>query len=141
MKRVVVTGMGAISPFGTGVTPLMDGLEAGKSGIAPMEALLEITGLNPTIAGQVPEIDAKVIPRKFRRTMSPMSIFATLAAQEALTMAGLGEETITNGSLGLSVSSTVGSVQTLESFFSKFLNGRTVDGIKSTEFFKIMNHT
>ena len=141
MKRVVVTGMGAISPFGTGVAPLMDGLEAGKSGIAPMEALLEISGLNPTIAGQVPEIDAKVIPRKFRRTMSPMSIFATLAAQEALTMAGLGEETITNGSLGLSVSSTVGSVQTLESFFSKFLNGRTVDGIKSTEFFKIMNHT
>lgn len=141
MKRVVVTGMGAISPFGESVSALMSGLESGQSGIRTMEQLKEISGLQPTIAGQVPAYNTKAIPRKFRRTMSAMSIFATLAAQEALEQAGLEEDIVTSGSLGLSVSTTVGSVQTLQSFFSQFLDGMTIEGIKSTEFFKIMNHS
>lgn len=141
MNRVVITGMGAISPYGESVATMMAGLEEGESGIRPMESLQKITGLQPTIAGQVPSYNAKAIPRKFRRTMSAMSIFATLSAQEALLQAGLEGQAITDGSLGLSVSTTVGSVQTLQTFFSQFLDGMTIEGIKSTEFFKIMNHS
>lgn len=141
MKRVVVTGTGAVSPYGEGVDTLISGLESGKSAIRPMEELETIDGLQPAVAGQVPEYTAKAIPRKFRRTMSPMSIFATLAAQEALHQAGLEDETITGGSLGLSVGTTIGSVQSLQSFFAQFLDGLSIHGIKSTEFFKIMNHS
>ena len=141
MKRVVITGMGAVSPFGVGTDSLMKSLSAGDSGIQAMDELAQITGLNPTIAGKVPDYDAKLIPRKFRRTMSPMSIFATLATQEAITQAGLSKEIITGGTAGLSVSSTVGSVQALQSFFTKFLDGFSIEEIKATEFFKIMNHS
>lgn len=141
MRRVVVTGVGAVSPYGEGIRALMSGLESGRSAIRPMHGLKEITGLAPAIAGQVPEYAADSIPRKFRRTMSPMSLFATLAAQEALAQAGLDGETVSGGSLGLSVSSTVGSVQALEAFFAQFLENHSIEGIKSTEFFKIMNHS
>ncbi len=141
MKRVVITGLGAVSPFGVGTDSLMKSLSAGDSGIQAMDELAQITGLNPTIAGKVPDYDAKLIPRKFRRTMSPMSIFATLATQEAITQAGLSKEIITGGTAGLSVSSTVGSVQALQSFFTKFLDGFSIEEIKATEFFKIMNHS
>lgn len=141
MRRVVVTGMGAVSPFGQGVTAQTDSLQKGESGISSMEGLAEITGLTPTIAGQVPSCDIKAIPRKYRRTMSPMSIFATLAAQEALNMAGLDDDHISCPATGLSVGSTVGSVQTLQSFFTQYLDGMSIEGIKSTEFFKIMNHS
>lgn len=141
MRRVVITGMGAVSPFGQGVAPLMHSLQEGESGISEMEALAEVTGLTPTIAGQVPHCDVKAIPRKYRRTMSPMSIYATLAAQEAIAQAGMDEETLTSPTTGLSISSTVGSVQTLQSFFASYLDGMNIEGIKSTEFFKIMNHS
>jgi len=133
--------MGAISPFGEGVQLLMEALTAGKSGIQQLEELTKIKGLHPTIAGKVPRYEFKSIPRKHRRTMSAMSIFAILAANEAIAQAELTPETITNGSCGLSVSSTIGSVQALQSFFEKFLDGMSIEAIKSTEFFKIMNHS
>ncbi|MBI9080484.1 MAG: beta-ketoacyl-[acyl-carrier-protein] synthase family protein [Pseudodesulfovibrio sp.] len=141
MKRVVITGMGAVSPFGTGTDSLMKSLSAGDSGIRSMDDFAQITGLKPTIAGKVPDYNAKSIPRKFRRTMSPMSIFATLAAQEAISQAGLNKDILSGGTTGLSVSSTVGSVQALQSFFTTFLNGFSIEEIKATEFFKIMNHS
>lgn len=141
MKRIVITGMGTVTPFGEGVHTLMKALQSGSNGISSLPELTEIKGLQPAIAGVVPNYDSKSIPRKYRRTMSPMSIFATLAAQEALDQAGLTESHITNGRTGLSVSTTIGSVQALQSFFTQFLAGKSLEGIKSTEFFKIMNHS
>ncbi|WP_353616737.1 beta-ketoacyl-[acyl-carrier-protein] synthase family protein [Desulfovibrio sp. Huiquan2017] len=141
MRRVVITGMGAVSPFGTGVESLMRGLAAGESGVRPMAALREISGLVPTIAGTVPDCDEKSIPRKFRRSMSPMSIYAALAAREAVAMAGLDEAMLTDAGTGLCLGSTVGSVQAMQAFFARYLDGLSIEGTKATEFFKIMNHS
>ncbi|BCS88436.1 beta-ketoacyl-[acyl-carrier-protein] synthase family protein [Pseudodesulfovibrio sediminis] len=141
MRRVVITGMGALSPYGEGLEAFFKGLESGESCIRSMPELLEVSGLTPSIAGQVPTYNAKAIPRKFRRTMSPMSIFAVLAATEAIAMAELDDTTLENGRTGLVVGSTVGSVQALQSIFTHYLDGKSVDGVKSTEFFKIMNHS
>lgn len=141
MKRVVITGMGAVSPFGVGTDVMMESLKAGESAIRTMEELKEVHGLQPTIAGKVPDYEAKSIPRKFRRTMSPMSIFATIAAQEAIDQSGLDAALLSGGRTGLAVSSTIGSTQALQSFFAHYLDGQTIEGIKSTEFFKIMNHS
>ncbi len=141
MKRVVVTGMGAVSPFGLGKDILEQALLEGQSGISILEELREIAGLTPRIAGKVPPFDSRSIPRKFRRTMSPMSIFATLAAQEALDQAGLNETELQAPTTGLVVGSTLGSAWSLQSFFAAYLDGLTLEGTKSTEFFKIMNHS
>jgi len=141
MNRVVITGMGTVSPFGIGKDALLNGLTNGESGIIHLDDLEAIAGLHSHVGGKVPNYDPKVIARKKRRTMSAMSIFAVLAAQEALEQAGLTEEDRIAPKTGLSVSSTIGSVQTMEKFFSTFLEGWSIEAIKSTEFFKIMNHS
>ncbi|NDV26725.1 beta-ketoacyl synthase [Desulfovibrio sp. JC010] len=141
LQRVVITGMGAISPLGSGVKKLWNGLVAGRSGISRMEELDAVKGLRPRIAGRVPEVNAKAIPRKARRTMSNLSIFAALAALEAIEQSGIDEATLSGGRTGLSVGSTTGSSQALEQFFKLYLPENSLEAIKSTEFFKIMNHS
>ena len=68
MRRVVVTGMGAISPFGSGVAPLFEALCAGQSGVRVLPELSSVGGLRSLVAGPVPDLDPKQIPRKFRRS-------------------------------------------------------------------------
>ena len=141
MKRVVITGMGAVSPYGRGVAALLGSLLEGKSGIRRVEELAEIQGLRCRVAGLVPGIDSMEIPRKYRRSMSNMSIFAVLACSEALQQAGLGTEECAGGQMGVAIGSTTGSVQATQEFFENFLNTGGIEQMKSTVFFKIMNHS
>lgn len=141
MRKVVVTGMGAVSPLGTSVMDMMGALERNESGIQHVDELTEIPGLQPSVAGLVPELDAKQIPRKYRRTMSPMSIFATIAAEEAIQQAGILQAELSLPTTGICVSSTIGSAQTFQSVFAKLFGDGNIGSIKSTEFFKIMNHS
>ena len=92
MKRVVITGMGAVSSYGQGVEVLIDSLMEAKSGITRVAELAEIQGLRSWVAGLAKDIEPKEISRKYRRSMSNMSVYATLACREALKQAGLGEE-------------------------------------------------
>lgn len=141
LKRVVVTGMGAISPYGAGVERFNEALRVGQSAVRAVPVLAAIQGLRTRVAALAPELDAKAIPRKFRRSMSPMSIYAVLACQEALAQAGLGETECQGGRLGVVIGSTVGSIETSESFFADFLTDRSLERMKSTLFFQIMNHS
>ncbi|MBJ6798590.1 beta-ketoacyl-[acyl-carrier-protein] synthase family protein [Geomonas propionica] len=141
LRRVVITGVGTISPFGRGVASLMDGLLAGKSGVVELPALAEITGMRTRVAALATGVEAMEIPRKFRRSMSNMSIFATLAAQDAVAMAGLAPEQLGSGRLGVSIGSTTGSPQTMEEFFREFNADHSLERMKSTLFFHIMNHS
>ena len=141
MKRVVITGMGAVSPFGKGVDILIESLLEGKSGIMRVAELTEIKGLRSWVAGLVHAVESKEIPRKYRRTMSNMSVYATLASQEALEQAGLGADHCSNGQMGVVIGSTVGSTQAIQEFFENFLSQHSLEQMKSTIFFKIMNHS
>ena len=84
MKRVVITGMGAVSPFGQGTDVLNESLVQGKSGIVKFTELEAMEGIGSHVAGVAGNIDPMMIPRKYRRSMSTMSIFSVLASQEAL---------------------------------------------------------
>ncbi len=141
VKRVVITGMGAISPLGTGADQLFTALKAGTSGIGRVPGLEDISGLGPRIAGRIHDVDPRQIPRKNRRSMSPMSVFALLAAQEALMQAGVDDQTRTRGRLGIVLGSTVGSADTMEAFFKEYLDSKSIERIKSMMFFRIMGHT
>lgn len=141
MKRVVITGMGAVSPYGKGQDLLIDSLMAGRSAIRQVDKLDPINGVRSKVAGLVPDIDPKEIPRKYRRSMSNMSVYATLASQEALQQSGLSAAECTSGQMGVAVGSTIGSTQTNQEFFKNFLATRDLERIKSTIFFKIMNHS
>ncbi len=141
LKRVVITGMGVVSPFGRGIENLMAALLTGKSGVVQVPALSEITGMRTRVAALATGVDPMEIPRKFRRSMSSMSIFATLACQDAAAMAGLSETQLQSGRLGVSVGSTIGSPQTMQEFFRDFGIDNSLERMKSTLFFHIMNHS
>ncbi len=74
--------------------------------------------------------------------MSAMSIYATLASQEALAGGrARGATELGSGRLGVAIGSTVGSTQATEDFFRDFFTDSSLERMKSTLFFQIMNHS
>ena len=142
MKRVVITGMGAVSPYGLGLDPLLKGIRSGRSTVRHMEEWAEIGGLKSKLAAPVPDIDFKKrIKRVFRRNMGRMAMYAASAAAEAVENAGIGPEVLSSGRAGVVMGSTTGSPEVYEHFFQGYLPERIFDGVKSGTFFKIMSHT
>lgn len=89
MTRVVVTGVGAVSPLGIGVDALWNGLTSGRSGIAPIESF-DTSNLEVKIAGEVKNF----IPRDFMdfkaaKRMDRFAQLAVAATREAMEMANL----------------------------------------------------
>lgn len=95
-KRIVVTGMGAVTPLGTGVEEVWRRLIAGQSGIRTLPEDL-IGDLAVRIGGQVPDVTQcseagfdpdSILPAKEQRKVDRFILFAMAAAQEALMQAG-----------------------------------------------------
>ena len=142
LNRVVITGRGAVSPFGLGVEKLISNIWDGHSAVRIMEEWRHIKGLKSLLAAPVPEFDSKkLLQRTLRRTMGPMAIYATLAAREAIKDASLEQELIVSGAAGVAIGSTTGSAVAYEDFYSRFLPDMVVEQIKSGEFFKMMGHS
>ena len=97
MKRVVITGVGAVSALGGDVGSLLSGIEQGKSGVRRMEGWEAYKGLRSLVAAPAELKDEKKIPRKNRRSMGRMSIFAVQASEQALADAGLDMEILSSG--------------------------------------------
>jgi 3-oxoacyl-[acyl-carrier-protein] synthase II len=87
--KVVVTGMGLISPLGKSVKEYTENLKAGKSGVGKITAF-DTTGFDVTIAAEVKDFDpARWIDKKDARKMCRFTQFAAAAAAQALDNAGL----------------------------------------------------
>ncbi len=88
-RRVVITGMGAVSPLGHDVPTTWEGVVAGRSGVAAI-AKFDTTGYRTAIGAEVKDWDPKryFAPKDVRR-MDPFVQFALVAAREALHTAGL----------------------------------------------------
>ena len=141
LEPVVVTGIGIISPLGNSFDSLMTALSSGESGVREFPGLEKIGGLRSRLAATVEGVDPKQIPRKIRRSMSNMSIYAYLASQQALEMAGYPDEQLSAGRTGVVIGSTLGSTETSENFFSDYFQDYSLERMKSGLFFKIMGHS
>jgi 3-oxoacyl-[acyl-carrier-protein] synthase II len=141
LETVVVTGIGIISPLGHGFEPLMAALLAGESGVRQVPGLEKVGGLRSHLAATVESIDAMQLPRKIRRSMSNMSIYAYLASQQALQMAAYPSAQLASGRTGVVIGSTLGSTETSESFFADYFRDYSLDRMKSGTFFQIMGHS
>lgn len=142
LNRVVITGRGAVSPFGLGVPILLENIWAGNSAVRIMEGWADIQGLKSHIAAPVPEFNSKkLLPRTVRRTMGAMAIYATLATKEALKDGGISDGILTSGETGVAIGSTTGSASAYEEFYAKYLPDKVLEEIKSGEFFKMMGHS
>src|SRR5438045_93091 len=83
-RRVVVTGIGAVTPFGCGGDALWDGLRQGRSAVTG-QAVLDVEGLTTKIGASVDSFDPeRWIGRKEARRMDRSSQFAVVAACQAI---------------------------------------------------------
>jgi len=141
LKRVVITGLGAISPLGNDVPSLVAGVEQGKSAVQFMEGWDQYVGLRSLVAAPAELRNEKAIPRKSRRSMGRMSIFALQATQQALADAGLGEEILSSARLGCIIGSTMGSATSLSETFETMLPERDLSKLTAMKFFQCVSHT
>lgn len=141
MRRVVITGMGVISPLGNDVASLMDGLAQGRSAVERMDDWSTYQGLHSLVGAPAVLENEKQIPRQQRRSMGRLSIFAAQAARQALEDAGLSQELISSERTGCLVGSTMGSAASITETFELILPDRDIAQLPSTKFFQCVSHT
>jgi 3-oxoacyl-[acyl-carrier-protein] synthase II len=113
-KRVVITGLGVISPVGNNIETFWDSLVQGKSGIGEI-TYFDTTGYTTRIAGQVKDFDPTAfLDKKEARRMDRYSQFAMAAAKMAVEDAGLDIEKEDGNRVGVILGSGIGGVATME---------------------------
>lgn len=114
MKRVVVTGVGAVSPLGIGAETTWEGLVAGRSGIRTIQAW-DPTGLDVRIAGEVPGFVAKdFMDFKAAKRMDRFAQFGVAAAREAIESSGLAIDDENRERIAVVVNTGGGGIPTIE---------------------------
>lgn len=115
MRRVVVTGLGAITPIGNTVSEMWESVKAGKCGIDKI-TLFDTTGRKVTLAGEVKNyVPEEVLDKREVRKMDRYVQFAMIAAKEAMQDAAIDLETVDTSRCGCIVSSGIGGLGTIES--------------------------
>lgn len=141
-RRVVVTGMGATTPIGLSVDESVASLREGRHGIRFMPEWELIPDLQCRIGATVEGLDLKKrYHRKVRRTMGRVALLALHSAEQALAQAKLDEEMLGGGRLGIAYGSTSGSSSELEKFSTPLMIDRTMRGLESNAYLRIMAHT
>ena len=121
MNRVVVTGMGAITPIGNDVESFWNGLKEKKVGIGPI-TYFDTAEYKAKLAAQVKEFDPKqYMDPKAARRMETFSQYAVAAAKQALEDAGIDMTKEDPYRVGVCVSSGIGSLQAVEREYKKLL--------------------
>jgi 3-oxoacyl-[acyl-carrier-protein] synthase II len=141
LKRVVITGVGVVTPFGNGLAALMKGIAEGRSAVQRMEGWEQYIGLHSLVAAPVTIQDEKRIPRQKRRSMGRMSIFAAQAADEAIADAGIVLANENLWKVGCVIGSTMGSAKSINDTFETMLPDKDLSRLNSTMFFQCMSHT
>lgn len=141
LESVVVTGIGVVSPLGHSLDDLTSALLAGQSGVKTVPELDKVGGLRSRLAAKVEGVDPKQIPRKIRRSMSDMSVYAYLSSLQALEMADFDRSLLSGGRVGVMIGSTLGSTATTEAFFADYFSDYSLERIKAGLFFQIMGHS
>ena len=141
MRRVVISGVGAVSPLGNDVASLVAGIEEGRSAVRYMEGWDRYVGLRSLVAAPAELTNERAIPRKSRRSMGRMSIFAVQATEQSLGDAGLGPEALSSSRLGCIIGSTMGSAGSLCETFETMLPERDLSRLSAMKFFQCVSHT
>jgi 3-oxoacyl-[acyl-carrier-protein] synthase II len=141
MKRVVVTGMGGLSPLGVSWDEVEPRLRAGESGVRFMSEWDRIEGLNTRLGAVVPAFDLPGhYDRKRMRSMGRVGMLATRASELALEEAGLiGDPLLKSGRTGVAFGSSSGSPPAL-SELAKILITNNTDSVKANSYIQIMPH-
>ena len=121
MRRVVVTGMGAITPMGLNVKEYFDNIKAGNHGFTTISKF-DASEYKAHVAAEVKGFVAKeYMDFKAAKRMEPFSQYAVAAAKEAMEQAGLDMSKEDPYRVGCSIGSGIGSLQVVEKEYTKLV--------------------
>jgi len=142
MHRVVVTGMSAITALGDNWQDFSAKLKKGENAVQYHELWDGFDELNTRLAAPVLDFEKpKHYSRKQCRSMGRVSMMATVATERALQQADLlDSELLTNGDMGIAYGSSTGSTAPFLDF-ANLLSSKSMTGITSTSYIKMMAHT
>ncbi|AFZ03892.1 beta-ketoacyl-ACP synthase II [Calothrix sp. PCC 6303] len=121
-KRVVVTGVGAITPIGNTGSEYWEGLVSGRNGIGEI-TLFDASRHDCRIAGEVKNFDPlEYLDRKDAKRMDRFSQFGVAAAKQALADAGLVINDLNAEQIGVMIGSGIGGIKVLEEQQTIYLN-------------------
>ncbi len=113
-RRVVVTGMGVVSPVGIGITTFWDSLISGKSGIRQI-IKFDATDYPVTIGGEIVDLNPEnYFSRKEIQRMDLFTTYAMVATQEAIEHSGLSDGIQDMDRFGVIVGSGIGGIETID---------------------------
>jgi len=141
MKRVVVTGMAALTPLGNNWETVAQKLKSQTTGIQKMAQWATYKGLNTHLGAPVDFSRPEHYSRKQVRGMGRVAMLATYASELALIDAGLLDDPcLTSGQVGISYGSSSGSFDGLIDFTKMLLN-HDKGGLNATSYIRMMGHT
>lgn len=121
-KRIVITGLGAISPIGIGKEAFWEGLMEGRNGIGKITRF-DATEYKAQIAGEVKDFDpTKYIDKKESKRMDRYAQFAVAATKMALEDAGLDLEKEDCDRIGTYVGAGIGGIETMNEQYKKLFD-------------------
>ena len=142
MKRVVITGMSAITALGDDWSTFRSALEQGNNAVQIMPQWQELEGLNTCLGAPVTHFEKPAhYKRKMIRSMGRVSLMATRATELALEQAQLLDDAaLTDGRTGVSYGSSIGSTAPLVAF-GNMMENNTMNGVTATSYIQMMSHT
>ena len=121
-RRVVVTGMGAVTPFGVSVDRFWDSLIEGRSGLSPV-SLFDAQGYDVRIGGEVPKFDpTEYIDPKLVKRLDRFAQFALIACDEAFKASGLDLDREDPRRMAVIFGSGIGGMNELEQQFMRLVS-------------------
>jgi len=121
MRRVVITGMGAVTPIGNSVSEFWNGAKEGKNGIDRI-TLRDITEHKAKLAGEVKNFDPSLyIEKKEINRMDRYCQLAMAAAAEAMEDSGFDVSAVNPYKFGVVIGSGIGGLMTIEDEHTKFI--------------------
>ncbi|MDH4023275.1 MAG: beta-ketoacyl-ACP synthase II [Gammaproteobacteria bacterium] len=113
-RRVVVTGMGIISPVGNDLETAWQQVVAGQSGIGPITDF-DVSEFPTRFGGNIRDFDAsQYMPAKDLKKMDPFMQFGIAAASQAVAHAGLSDSSYSPDRIGVAIGSGIGGLGTIE---------------------------
>lgn len=134
LKRVVITGLGAVSPLGNDVPSTWENIVAGKSGAAPITKF-DASKFKTQFACEVKDLDlSKYLDRKEVRKMDYYCQYAVIAAQQAVDDCGIDLETVDKDRVGVILGTGIGGVTSFQNDVMEYQRG-IEDGPRFSPFF------
>lgn len=141
--RVVITGVGTVSPLGMAYKDVIAAIRRGDSAAVYQTAWEDKNlGLKTRVAAPCKDFEEASIDRKLRRSMSRIAMMAKAATHQAIEDAQLSDAMLKSPRCGISYGSSFGGTSTIEEYFRGYQkSGVLIDGVGATTFLKIMPHT